>query len=137
MTIDTGEKNLSELLSQLSPDLVEGEFVFCTTVNQTPADLSRFSPIAMFQEAEGVTLVLDREAAEREGFSYAGVMRLITLTVHSSLDAVGLTAAVSGALAEVGISANVIAAYYHDHIFVPADRAEDALAVLKSLGAAQ
>jgi len=80
-----------------------------------------------------VTLVLERSAADDAGLDYGPIMRCITLQVHSSLEAVGLTAAVSSALAQAGISANVIAAYHHDHVFVSANRADDAMRVLNSL----
>ncbi|MCH8264724.1 MAG: ACT domain-containing protein, partial [Proteobacteria bacterium] len=80
-----------------------------------------------------LSLILEQEVADRGGLSYASVFRAITLTVHSSLDAIGLTAAVAGKLAEHGISANVVAASYHDHIFVPRDKAEQALKLLAAL----
>ena len=78
-------------------------------------------------------MVVARQDADRAGLAYDSVFRCITLNVHSSLEAVGLTAAVSGKLAETGISANVIAAYYHDHIFVPAEKADAALSALNEL----
>lgn len=90
-------------------------------------------PIATFKELEGLTLVLTKDKADNAGLNYEGVFRQITLTVHSSLDAVGLTAAVSTKLAAKGISANIIAAYYHDHIFVSSEQAEQALLALKEL----
>ena len=129
----TAEKNLHKLLSSLAPELVPGEFVFCTVHSARYADYAQLSPLASFSEREGLTLVLPRGNAARAGFTYESVFRCITLTVHSSLDAVGLTAAVAGALAQGGISANVIAAYYHDHVFVPSEQARDALAVLEAL----
>ncbi|WP_341663320.1 ACT domain-containing protein, partial [Vibrio sp.] len=91
---------------------------------------AELKPLASFIEAEGLTLVLEKAIAEKSGIDFEGVYRQITLTVHSSLEAVGLTAAVSTKLASKGISANVIAAYYHDHIFVPASKANAALAAL-------
>ncbi|MGO2019037.1 MAG: ACT domain-containing protein [Psychrobacter sp.] len=84
-------------------------------------------------ETEGLTLVLTKDKADEAGLNYEGVFRQITLTVHSSLEAVGLTAAVSTKLTSKDISANVIAAYYHDHIFVSNDKAEQALSALKEL----
>ena len=89
--------------------------------------------MATFNEEEGTTLVVERTAADVAGLEYGPVLRCITLQVYSSLAAVGLTAAVAGALADAGISANVIAAYHHDHVFVPADRAEEAVSILGSL----
>ena len=84
----------------------------------------------MFVEEEGLTLVIERSVAEGNRIDCSAPFRRIVLTVHSSLEAVGLTAAVATALAERGISANMIAAFHHDHIFVPSDRAEAALAAL-------
>jgi hypothetical protein len=89
--------------------------------------------LASFQEDEGLSLILEQTAADKAGLIYESVFRGITLTVHSSLDAIGLTAAVVGELAEHGISANVVAASYHDHIFVPRDKAEQALKLLVAL----
>jgi hypothetical protein len=109
---------------------MEDEFVFCTVKDGRYGDYTELSPIATFCEAEGLTLVLPKYRADKAGFRYESVFKGITLTVHSSLDAVGLTAVVSSTLAEHGISANVIAAYYHDHIFVQSERADEALAAL-------
>jgi hypothetical protein len=93
--------------------------------------------LASYREAEGLTLLITRRQADKHGIHYASIFKGITLTVHSGLDAVGLTAAVATTLAERGISANVIAAYYHDHIFVQHDRANDALDALNELARAQ
>jgi hypothetical protein len=125
-----GEKNLHNLLRSLSPELIEGEFVFCTCENSGYGDHPETRPIAAFTEAEGLTLVVPRDAADSAGITYEQVFRCITLGVHSSLDAVGLTAAVAGELAAHGISANVIAAYYHDHIFIEAQKAQRAIGIL-------
>jgi hypothetical protein len=80
-----------------------------------------------------VTVILSKEQADDVGLRYLVVLAWITLTVHSSLEAVGLTAAVSKALTNVGISCNVVAAYYHDHIFVPIKDAQQAMEVLETL----
>ena len=87
----------------------------------------------MFKEEEGLSMLLAEELAKSKGFTYTGVFRGITLNVHSSLESVGLTAAVSTKLAENNISANVIAATFHDHIFVPESDAETALTLLKNI----
>ncbi|MGE8294566.1 MAG: ACT domain-containing protein [Pseudomonas sp.] len=92
-------------------------------------------PIASLREAEGLSLVLARESADRHGLSYDYVATWITLQVHSSLAAVGLTASFSAALAQAGISCNVIAGFHHDHIFVPVECAERALSTLRALSA--
>lgn len=119
-----------QLLSSMNPKLMDEEFVFCTV----PGDISEYlelNPLATFRESEGLTLVLTKKAASNAGFSFESTFKKITLTVHSSLDAVGLTAVVASKLASHGISANVIAAYYHDHIFVPTEKADYALSALK------
>lgn len=82
-----------------------------------------------------MTLVISAEVATQANLKFEGTFKQITLTVHSSLEAVGLTAAVATKLASCGISANVIAAYYHDHIFVQTEKAEQALSALKEFSA--
>ncbi|GHA64765.1 ACT domain-containing protein [Photobacterium aphoticum] len=126
----SGITELDTLLKSMSPLLVDGEYVFCT-VQGALADYVHCAPIATFQEQEGLTLVLLREQAESAGLAFDGVFCLISLMVHSSLEAVGLTAAVATKLKDHGISANVIAAYYHDHIFVQKEKAAQALAALQ------
>ena len=91
--------------------------------------------LACFAEQEGLTLVLSKESADQEGLSYQGCFRCISLQVHSSLQAIGLTAAVASELASHGISANVIAAHHHDHVFVPSRDAEEALRLLEAMSA--
>ena len=130
----SGEMNLDKLLCAISPRLNEGEFVFCTVKDAMYGDYADTGPIASFTEQEGLTLVIRRDAAEKHGLPYDGVYRCITLDAHSSLEAVGLTAAVSTALAGHGISANVIAGYFHDHIFVQSELANAAIGILSGLG---
>jgi hypothetical protein len=127
---------LSELLKAMSPELQAGEFVFCTVAGHT-ADYQHLNPLAYFREAEGLTLILALEDAQQAQLPVESRFKQITLTVHSSLEAVGLTAAVASQLAERGISANVVAAYYHDHIFVQSEKAEAALVALRELSAKQ
>lgn len=130
----TGETNLQTLLSSMQPLLQQADYVFCT-VKEDVLDLNEslaLHPIATFREEEGLTLVLEKSAADAKNFVYESVFKCITLTVHSSLDAVGLTAVVATKLAEHDISANVIAAYYHDHIFVQVEKAQAAMLALKS-----
>jgi len=126
----TGERSLAKLLSSMSPKLISGEYVFCTIENGVYGDYAEAMPIASFIEEEGLTLVLLRESAEKAGLRYEGIFRCITLMVHSSLEAIGLTAAVSAKLSEHQVSANVIAAFYHDHVFVPARDVKKAINVL-------
>ena len=100
------------------------------TVPEPPAGLR---PFAAIQEDEGLTLVLTREQADRAGLPYAYTAARVTLTIASSLSAVGLTAKVSHVLADAGISCNVIAGARHDHLFVDWDRGPDAEALLRRL----
>lgn len=132
-----GITDLKLLLSGMKPNLVEGEFVYCSVPASTLADHIHLEPVGFFREREGVTLILPLETARQAGFPTAPAMRMITLDVHSSLEAVGLTAAFATALGNEGISANVVAAYYHDHIFVSAGDADRAMAALQALSAAQ
>src|SRR5215204_904644 len=112
-----GETNLEKLLQGMKPELNEGEFVFCNVDSfQNAATLN---PICIFQEREATTVIIPKHQADDVALPYSITCAWITLTVHSSLEAVGLTAAVSKALTEANISCNVVAAYYHDHIFVP------------------
>ena len=126
----SGITELELLLKSMQPQLVDSEFVFCT-VSGALVDYVSLNPVATFIEAEGLTLVLDKSVAQNAGLQFEGTFSQITLTVHSSLEAVGLTAAVSAKLADKGISANVIAAYYHDHIFVQSAKAQIALIALQ------
>ncbi|WP_070971752.1 ACT domain-containing protein [Vibrio sonorensis] len=127
-----GLTELSEIIKSMSPELMDGEYVFCS-VQGTISQYTHLNPIATFRESEGLTLLVRKPAAEHAHLEFESSYRQITLNVHSSLDSVGLTAAVAGALAEKGISANVIAAYYHDHIFVSSDDAQIALDTLHAL----
>ncbi|GMB80593.1 ACT domain-containing protein [Shinella zoogloeoides] len=130
----SGITNLDELLATMEPALVAGRFVYASVpASDIAVHLSR-GPIGLFREEEGITLILPADAAE--GLAASPPMRMITLTVHSSLEAVGLTAAFATALTKAGISANVVAAYHHDHIFVPERDAERALETLRSLSRA-
>ncbi|GGK30998.1 ACT domain-containing protein [Aliivibrio fischeri] len=128
----SGIFELDELLRTMKPELLTQEYVFCSVEGELKEYIS-LNPIGTFVEQEGLTLVLEKDVALKENIPFDGVFRQITLTVHSSLDAVGLTAAVSTKLASKGISANVVAAFYHDHIFVPSSKAELALSALKEI----
>lgn len=126
-----GEMDIDKLLALLQPALLDGEYVFCSSPSLGYGDLDELQPISCYQEQEGLSLLLSKSAADSAGLSYSSVFCGITLSVYSSLDAVGFTAAVAKKLARNGISANVIAAHYHDHVFVPADKAKLALALLR------
>jgi len=125
------ETNLSTLLREMHPILNPGEYVFCAIPNKDIIKDITF--IGLFQEAEGWTAVLAREVADELGLSYSFIASWITLTVHSALEAVGLTAAFAKALAEVNISCNMVAGFYHDHLFVPVADAEKAMEALQNL----
>lgn len=125
-----GETDLEKLLALLQPKLLEGEYVFVTVPEADISELAHLRPLATYREEEGISLLLDRSAADQARIPYTSVFRGITLSVHSSLDAVGFTAAVANKLAANNISANVVAAHYHDHVFVPAAQAELALRLL-------
>ena len=127
----SGETDIKKLLQGVKPKLNAGEFVYCTVESFQHANV--LNPLCMFQEAEAVTVILSREQADDASLPSSVVCAWITLTVHSSLEAVGLTAAVSKALTEANISCNVVAAYYHDHIFVPVKDAKRAMDVLENL----
>jgi hypothetical protein len=127
----TGKTDLDELLRELQPALNEGEYAWCTLEPATTFPAGEC--IASFCEQEGVSVIAPRRVADEHGWPYSFLSAWITLTVHSSLEAVGLTAAVSRALADAGISCNIVAAYYHDHLFVPLADAAAALRVLQSL----
>jgi hypothetical protein len=129
-----GIVELDELLKSMTPEIQHGEYVFCT-VKGNCRDYVHLNPLGFFVEAEGLTLILPVETAEQARFTYGSTFKQITLTVHSSLDAVGLTAAVAAKLSSYGISANVVAAYYHDHIFVQAEKADEALMALQQFAA--
>ena len=121
------------MLRALRPVLDEQIYVFASTADERVLAAALPHALGTFREDEGVTLILEREKAEGLGFDVSLPMRRIVLGVNSALDGVGLTAAVSSALAEENIPCNVVAAFHHDHIFVPAEKAERALAILKTL----
>ncbi|MGW1230637.1 ACT domain-containing protein [Streptomyces sp. NPDC001478] len=129
----TAESDLRTLLSGLRPELHPGRHVYATVPGgRVPPGTE---PVVTVHEAEGLTLVLPEEQALAAGLAFTYTAGWITLRVHSALEAVGLTAAVALALTDAGISCNVVAGFHHDHLFVPHDRAEEALAVLERLAA--
>lgn len=123
--------DLQGMLQQLQPTLHPGVYVFCTL--PADADVAQLQALAIVREAEGITLVLREEDAAAAGLSALFRAAWISLQVHSDLAAVGLTAALAGALAEQGIACNIMAGVHHDHLFVPTERAADALAALQAL----
>ena len=126
-----GETQLSALLGSMRPELHPGEYVFTSAPGAAvPAGVA---PVVTVAEEEGLTMVLRKEHADRLGLEYDYVAGWITLRVHSALEAVGLTAAVSAALANGGLSCNVVAGFYHDHLFVPHGSAGQAVRLLEDL----
>ncbi len=128
----SGETELRKLLADMRPELQEGEFVFCTTSPESFRRL-KIEPIGWFREGEGISIIVERNVADGAGLKYDFVSRIITLSVHSSLHAVGFLAAVAGKLASAGISLNLVSAYYHDHLFVPVNAADRAMKLLAEL----
>jgi len=126
-----GETSLSTLIRSMTPVLNEGAYVFCSLSDA--AQLQGVQPLGSFQEREGLSVILSRQQAEQLQLEIGYVAAWLTLEVHSALAAVGLTAAVAGALANAGISCNVIAGYYHDHLFVAYTDGPRDLAILQQL----
>jgi uncharacterized protein len=133
IAMQNGETNLKALLDNIQPSLDEREFIFCSLDEPTYKRLKTI-PICMFRETEGITIIVDKQDADREGLAYNDVWALITLTVYSSLTAVGFLAAIANKLASAGISINPVAAYYHDHLFIPWNDRDRALKLLQNLG---
>lgn len=125
------ESDLNTLLKSLNPVLHSGQYVFCTVESAASIDLDE--TVMTFTEKEGTTIIILKETADKLNLKYDFVAAWITLTVHSSLEAVGLTSVFSSALAQNGIGCNVVAGYYHDHLFVASAAAEKAMEILRSI----
>ena len=123
-----GETDLNILLESLEPNLNLGSYVFISLKDIN--EILREDILFEFKEAEGITILLSKDKADKYNLDYEFVASWITLKVHSALDAVGLTAAVSSALTKHNISCNVVAAYYHDHLFVSKKDTKKAMEVL-------
>lgn len=127
----SGQTDVSELFRKMSATLVEGIYVF---VSLPDRDIPKGLPARMiFEEEEGTTLILLKRDAEAHALPYEFPCRMITLNVHSSLEAVGFIARIADALSKEGMGVNPVAAFFHDHLFVPEGRQEDALRVLHRL----
>jgi hypothetical protein len=127
----TAEKDLDKLLKTMKPKHNFGDYVFSVVDNLENIDLKDI--VLIFKEPEGNTIVIKKDLADSLNLQYSFIAAWITLTVHSSLEAVGLTAAFSSALARAGIICNVVAGYYHDHIFVDKKDITKAMEILNKL----
>ena len=126
-----GEKSLDVLLSSMTAKLVEGLYVFVTLKDrEVPTTLA---PRMMFKEAEGTTLIVTKEEAEAAALDYEFPCRMITLEIHSSLEAVGFLARITTELAKANMGVNPVSGFYHDHLFVPDGRQDDALRILQRI----
>ena len=128
----SGETDLATLIRSMQPVLRPEVYVFVTLPPGEPAP-AKLSPVMTLRDEEGMTLIVPRHEAEAACVAGAFPCRIITLNVHSSLEAVGFLATVAARLAAGGISANAVSAFYHDHLFVPVERAEEAVNILKQI----
>lgn len=126
-----GETNLQVLLSSMTATLVDGIYVFITL--NDPELPPQIKPRMMFDEAEGTTYILRKEDADAAGLDYEFPSRMITLNIHSSLDAVGFIARIATELAKADMGVNPVSGFFHDHLFVPDNRHADALHILEQL----
>jgi hypothetical protein len=129
-----GETSLTKLLASMRPRMAPETYVFATLPpgSTIPADIS---PLMTFRESEGTTVILIEGDAGSAGLNAIFPSRMITLDVHSSLDAVGFIAVIATRLAAAGIGVNPVAGYFHDHLFVPADKADQAMEILAAISA--
>ncbi len=116
----------------MNPVLAKGKFVICTVSDAKREKLCN-RPLLIFREREGITVIIEKGIADAENLSYKNIWSMITLNVHSDLNAVGFLAAITKKLAQHEISVNAVSAYYHDHLFVPNEKANQAMKLLKEL----
>ena len=128
----SGKTDPKDLLKAMNPVLHQEEFVFCTVTPERAGELD-LEPVCLFRENEGVAMIMERHLADHNNLQYEFVCKMITLTVHSSLDAVGFLAAITAKLTEYGISVNPVSAFYHDYLFVRSDKAPEAMNILAQL----
>lgn len=124
--------DLNSLIAQMEPHLNHSEYVFCCISTDQRKELT-VKPVLEFVEAEGIAIVITKEEAQTCSLTGSFPSKMITLKVYSSLNAVGFLAAITTQLAACGISVQPVSAFHHDYLFVPADRALDALAALQQL----
>lgn len=127
----TGKTNLSYLLASMNPALRDETFVFITIKPGAP--IPDIAAVMQFNEVEGITLIAPLEVAKKAGLSYEFPCRMITLNIHSSLEAVGFLDVITTHLAKLNIGVNPVSGFYHDHLFIPANRAEDVMVSLSVL----
>jgi len=128
----TGETDLRTLLGSMQPALQPEVLVFATV----PPSQDRpegLDPVMTFRESEGRTFILTEDTARKAGLAGTFHCRMITLNVHSSLEAVGFLAAITTRLAAAGMGVNPVSGFYHDHLFVPAERAAEAMTILREM----
>lgn len=130
----SGETDLQKLLASMTPQLYPEVYVFATLPPGAALPAGP-EPVMRFVEREGTTLILAETHAKAAGLAGMFRCRMITLDIHSSLEAVGFLAAITARLAAAGMGVNPVSAFYHDHLFVPAERADEALAILLELAA--
>jgi hypothetical protein len=124
-----GIKDLPVLLNSIKPELDKRDFVFCSVSEEKLKKLI-LNPTLKFKEKEGMTLIITKEDADKNELNYENIWSLISLTVHSDLNAVGFLATIATKLAENDISINAVSAYYHDYLFVPKDKSKKALELI-------
>lgn len=127
-----GETNLARLLGNMEPVLDPTTYNFVSLPNGSAVP-ENLKPIMIFQEKEGLTLIVEFEKAKAAGLQSSFPCRKISLNIHSSLAAVGFLAAILPRLAAAGMGVNPVSGFYHDHLFVPADRALDAMEILQQM----
>jgi hypothetical protein len=129
----TAVRETNAMIAGMAPVALSGRWHFCTVAADDPrCDRLRLIARATLDETEGWSLILDEAAAVAEGMTTDMPMTQISLEVHSALDGIGLTAAISKALTEAELPCNIVAGYHHDHIFVPSGRADEAVALLRA-----
>ncbi len=128
------ENNLDILLTSMNPSLNNEEFVFCTVSDDDFQSL-KLAPLCTFREKEGLTLIIEKSVADKAQLQYSGSWSLITCEINSDLAAVGFMAAISNALAAAGIPCNPVSAYFHDHLFVPKEKAQQSMSILREISA--
>ncbi len=134
-TSASGETKLDVLIRSMQPVLHDDTYVFATVA--PTYNCNALSPVMTFREPEGVTLILAQAAANKAGIDHEFPCRMITLNIHSSLDAVGFLARITTHLAQLQMGVNPVSGFYHDHLFVPADRAQQTLQALVALSKTQ